>query len=276
MAVLQYLERKGDYVQAIINDDPTIVGYNFPIWSILINSLTGISYVKIWNNNIDWIINSNLVTNQWKYVEYYNEDFFTSVLWWSTAWAGASVAIANNPINSFMGTVSLSTWTTNTWRATLATNNNLVLLWQWNDFSQNVIYLPALSTLAQRYTIRHWFWDNLGWDHTDWVYFEYDEWTAWNFWRICTASNTTRTKTTTTVPVVATTPYYLFIKINNGTQADYYINSVFVWSITTNIPIIAGRQTWVMSHIVKSLWNTAASVLIDISYAYCIRTTTRF
>ena len=103
-------------------------------------------------------------------------------------------------------------------------------------------------------------------DQQDGVYFEYQSTTSAN-WRICTASNNTRTKTTTTVPVVADQYIKLKLIVNTaGTNVDFYINGTLAGSITTNIPTAAGFNVGPYFRIRNTLLSTVRSAYIDYVY----------
>jgi hypothetical protein len=141
------------------------------------------------------------------------------------------------------------------------------------------IYIPALSTAAETYTLRFGFGDVTNADFVDGAYFEYTDvggGTPTPKWYRCTASNSTRTKTVTTVDAIAGEWIRLKVVVNAaGTSVEYFINGVSVGVVTTNIPTGGGRETGTMYHIVKSAGTTDRAAFIDWVWFHVDLTTSR-
>lgn len=99
---------------------------------------------------------------------------------------------------------------------------------------------------------------------TDGVYFRHDGSTT--DWVAVTRSNSVESVVATGVTVTLGTWYDFWIDINAaGTSALFYINGSLVATITTNIPIAAGRQTGYGVHIVRVSTN-AVDLQLDADF----------
>lgn len=126
------------------------------------------------------------------------------------------------------------------------------------------VRIPVLSVLAQRFIFRIGFGDSVSGEHTDGIYFEYDEATSAN-WRIVTANNTTRTKATSGTAVPTDTWVWLKIIVNSaGNSASFYVNGSEVTNspIATNLPG-STRTFGIVSSIIKSAGTTGRDVDMD-------------
>lgn len=100
--------------------------------------------------------------------------------------------------------------------------------------------------------------DVVGADHTNGVYFEFDQATS-SAWRIVTASSSSRTKTTTAVTASTATWFTMRIEVNAAaTSVAFYIDDVLVGTHTTNIPTAntqpVGVHCFARSGAASSFW----------------------
>jgi len=207
----------------------------------------------------------------------FRDDFISSTVAGDLGWAavnsgtaaGSSVTttFGYDSTNKAYGVVVFTTGTTLSGRANLNLGTDLILFGYGEFFQRWRFALSALSTILQTYQVRVGYIDSTtNAEPTDGAYFEYDTATSPN-WRICTASNGTRTKTTTNTVVQATAFSSFWIYVNAaGTRVDYYIDNIFVGSVTTNIPTGAGRYTGIGIIINKSLGITANLLYLDYFY----------
>lgn len=162
----------------------------------------------------------------------------------------------------------LSTGTTNTGRVAMHKSSNGIVF--GNDIMvcyETPLYIPILSTVGERYLASFSWGDNIvAGDHLDGVYFEYDEATSGNVWRIKTANNGARTTVVTSEPVLANGWVKFRIEVNRaGTEVLFFVNNQFIGNITSNIPILLGRNTDLIYKITKITGLAPRTILID----YC-------
>lgn len=132
------------------------------------------------------------------------------------------------------------------------------------------IWVLALSTITDRYTILNGFSNSANTTITSGAAFIYDEGgvgtgtTASPNWQIITANGGVRTNFVTSVPVNITTWYSFKIETNeNDTEVYYYINDVLVRTETTNIP--AGGVSLIQPYITinKNTGTTNRGIAVD-------------
>jgi hypothetical protein len=132
------------------------------------------------------------------------------------------------------------------------------------------IWVQALSTITDRYTILNGFSNSNNTTITSGAAFIYDEGgvgtgtTASPNWQIITANVGVRTNFVTSVPVNITTWYSFRIETNaNDTEVYYYINDVLVRTETTNIP--AGGVSFIQPiiSINKNTGTTNRGIVVD-------------
>jgi hypothetical protein len=202
----------------------------------------------------------------------------TSNLGWLNTISGAGAAIAAahaanvNATDNAHGVFQLATGTTATGRAAiskaldsihLGTNTRFIQSWRVN--------IPVLSTAAQEFQAAFGFHDGdttANGDCVDGLYFKYNRLTNVN-WLITSAVNSTITNTATAV-AVATGWNWFTIDVNPATNtATFFINGTQVGTIArTSWPTAAGRNTGVLSKIVKTVGTTSVNLLLD---AYAVR-----
>lgn len=170
-----------------------------------------------------------------------------------------------------VGTVRTSTGSTFPARASLSSSTSAFIFGdnEWSFESEEL--LASLSTPTERFQYIVGFLGGVSSiNQIDGAYFLYDEGgistgsAASPNWQIVTASNNNRTFVTTSVPVTANTWDDLKIVVNStGTLVTFYINGVEVGTITTNIPVGAGRNVGYGWGIYKTAGNTARTVDVD-------------
>lgn len=167
------------------------------------------------------------------------------------------------------GVIRLTSGITATGRASAVSATTCILFGSGTYIFEADVQCQTLSTSAQRFTLYFGFGGVSGaGDMTNGAYFQYTD-AASTFWQLKTANNSTRTTVTTSVTVNAGRWYKLRLVVTNDTSVDYYIDNVYVGSITTNIPTVTGRETGVISKIEKSVGTTARTALVDyIKVAY--------
>ena len=216
-------------------------------------------------------------------VEYY-DDFIaaTSVgrLGWTSTVSGTGAAntiVSTNATSNNPGVTQFSTGTTATGRAALGLGTVGFFMGGGVHTQEMLVYIPALSTAAQEYTLRLGLGDLVtGADHVDGVYFEYDRLVNGVNWRCKTANNSVRTNTDSTVAVVAGAWTKLKIVVNNGgTNVDYYVNGALAASVTTNIPVTVARACAPTLIINATAGITAKTLLVDYYYLQQVFTTPR-
>jgi microcystin-dependent protein len=184
----------------------------------------------------------------------------------SSAGGGAGVTLTTS-IFGRIGAVTMSTGTTNSGRTCLNKNSNGVLFGTGVCVLVKNIRFEDLSTAVDRYFFYCGFGDNTAAGNMlDGVYFKYDEGASGNFWVLETSNNSVRSTIITAIPIVADTWYKLKIEVNElGTRADFFVNDVNVGNITTNIPIVAGRNTSILQKIEKTAGSIARLAYTNLS-----------
>lgn len=204
------------------------------------------------------------ISTPYVYEEFYNvpSDIFPTTI------NGAGASVVMNPgTMQRPGQVSLTSGTNSAGRAAIATNQSLLIFGGGGgaDF-EAAVYYPVISVATNRFNTYLGFIDTLTGDQTDGVYFAYEEAVSPN-WQICTASNSTRTKTITSVPVTAATWITVRVVVNFlGTLATYYINGTQVGTISTNIPTTTGQECGAGVALAKIAGGSSRNILLDYIY----------
>jgi hypothetical protein len=179
------------------------------------------------------------------------------------------------------GIARMTSWSTATWRAALASWFEAVSFGWGERFYENSVKVEALSTGTDRYALIIWFFDfNLGVNQIDGAYLLYDEWwvstwsTASANRQYVTSAASTRTFVNSST-AVNTNFNKLCVIINAAwTSASFYVNDTLLWTTTTNIPTGSNRcGFWIQ--VVKSIWTTAVNISTDYIIAQAKRTTPR-
>ena len=180
-----------------------------------------------------------------------------------TSGIGASVLPIQISDAGRSGVVALSTGTTSTGRAAIATNidsecaNGGVILFRAS------FYIPTLSTAIERYVLRIGGGDVVSGDFTDGIYIEYDDSVSPN-WRGCTANNASRTKSNPVAIPVTVGWNTVSIEVSiTGFSATFKVNDVILANNVLNIPKTPARSFGWMLSIIKSVGTTARSVNVD-------------
>lgn len=164
------------------------------------------------------------------------------------------------------GIIQGQTGTSATGRAGIRGNTATLLLGNGEFYWHGIVRIPTLSTSGERYSFRIGTGDADTGEHTDGVYFEYDE-AVDAHWQAVSANNSTRTKTViSSVTVTAGQWYNLRILVNAaGTSVRYFIDNVLVATHTTNIPTATGRETSAVNvTMVKSVGTTSRTWDLDV------------
>jgi len=184
-----------------------------------------------------------------------------------TGAAVTSLAVSETGV---FGTWQLDCGTTTTGRASIyAGNLSAFSLGQGLATLEMKVKLPTLSTVSEEYIFRIGFMDATSGNGTDAVIFEYDRLGSGGSgsWRVRTRSNTVTSSATTSTTIVGGTWYKLTIVVNAaGTNVDFYIGGTLQNSITTNIPVGAGRELSVVAQFTKNgAGTTSRTAVLD----YC-------
>jgi len=175
---------------------------------------------------------------------------------------GASVVIVPGLVGR-PGIIQQSTGTTGSGRASTLSQATCILFGSGSYIYESEINLPILSTPSQRYTFYAGFGGiSASGDMINGAYFQYTDASS-NFWQIKTSTASVRTTTTTNSLVTAGTWYKLKIIVTDISTADFYINDIYVGSITTNMSSATGRETGIIVKIEKSNGSSPSTSLID-------------
>lgn len=198
------------------------------------------------------------------------EDFIASTIAGQTGWAattagtGAGVLQATSLFGR-QGVNSLTTGTTATGRTSISKSTSNIIFGNGLILLEMSIRLEVLSNATDRYIYYAGFGDNLvAGDHTDGVYFEYNEGVSGNFWRLKTSDNNTKTTVITPTAILANTWYNLKIEIEpNGGRADFFVNGENVGNINSNIPTGLTRNTGHLLKIQKTAGVATRTCYVD-------------
>ena len=188
----------------------------------------------------------------------------------STNGTGAVVAsYAGTETTGKTGVLRMSTGTTTTGRAGIGTNLGCMNPNGMITTVHTCIYIPALSTAAQEYSIIAGFFDAISQiNQTNGAYFTYDRANS-IYWRMNTAKASSITTTDTGVEV-ATGWTLLRVELDGvNTEARFYINDTIAGTVTTNIPTEATETFGFGEGIIKSAGTTNTHMLSDfVSFSF--------
>ncbi len=189
-------------------------------------------------------------------------------LGWTAVNSGTGAASATNTtsVNNLgrPGIMSLTTGTTATGRAALHLGTVTTQLDGGAIEYRTNVFIPSLSDGTNTYLLRVGLGDQTtATDFTDGVYFEYVSGTSLE-WRIATASNNTRTKVNSGT-LVATNAWQnlRFVVEEDASSVEFFVNSISVGTVSTNIPIGTTRLLGPIYVLAKSLGTTARLVYFD-------------
>lgn len=167
------------------------------------------------------------------------------------------------------GVWQLNTGTTAAGRVFILSRVDSLILGANLTRSGTILRTGALSTGAQRYTIRSGFYSiNLPNVIIEGVGFEYNDAENGGRWQAI-AHNGTETSVDTGITVAANTWYNLEFEVNAaGTSIEYFIDGVSVATIVTNIPTGTGFGLFYNTHIMKLIGTTTTPLYVDHYYIY--------
>lgn len=187
--------------------------------------------------------------------------------------------------NDRIGIARHATGTTATGRTAMRLSSSAIRFSGGTYFFETMVRVPTLSTPAERFQFIVGFADTeTAANQVDGAYFLYDEGgvstgsTAAAYWQTVTVSNSSRTFNTslTQTTVTANQWYRLGIEVNaTGTSVAFYIDGSLVATHTATIPTASGRETSVMSLLIKSVGTTSRNVDVDYINAVAELTTAR-
>lgn len=161
------------------------------------------------------------------------------------------------------GMVSLSTGTTSTGRAAIATNIDSICADGGVIVYNTRVYIPVLSTAIEEYILRVGGGDVVIGDFVDGIYVEYDRSVSVN-WRGCTANNGSRTKTSANPAPVVVGWNKISMEVSvNGFNATIKVNDITIANNIVNIPKTPARSFGLMFSLIKTVGTTNRSVYID-------------
>jgi len=154
------------------------------------------------------------------------------------------------------GIVTLTTTTSSSGTGSASSLNTSVLFGgaQYSLWSR--VRLDTLSDATDTYTVTAGYADSGA--VIDGCYIRYSHSINSGKWQgVCTA-NSVSTTLDLGITVAISTWYKLLVVVNaTGTSAEFFVNGTSGGTITTNIPTGAGRQTGIVTRIVKSAGTTA-------------------
>lgn len=185
---------------------------------------------------------------------------------WSTQINGTGAVISGIAVGSLnaLGIFSLDLGTTIAGRAALYSSSSgvasNVLLGLGRARIQAKAAIHTLSNATDSYTTRVGFIDNSGSESTDGVFFRYTDGVNSGKWQAVCRSNNVETANDTGITPVADTWHLMTVDVNAaGTSAAFSIDGSVVQTITTNIPVGAGRELGYGMLAIKSAGTTATS-----------------
>lgn len=204
-----------------------------------------------------------------------SEDWTANIYQGNYSWiqtlsgTGTNTTIILTEVNSTslkaIGEVQLTTGTTAVGRVCLSQS---LIGWRLDNLENSIqewrVYIPTLSTSTQEYAL------SIGWlntasalAQTAGLYFTYNRLVNGTNWQAVSTA-TTSTIVDTGVAVGTTNFVKLRIETNNAlSQARYYIDGVLVATISTTLPVGAGRVVGPGAIIVKSTGTTPSLLNID-------------
>lgn len=194
---------------------------------------------------------------------------------------GAGQTVVATTDQNEVGIAACATGTTATGRAVASMPASTLRFGGGEWTIEQRIWIPDLSTSAERFTILGGFFDVLtSPNQADGAYILYDEGgvstgsTASANWQLVTCSNSTRTFTTTSTAVVEDAWIYLKTVVNAaGNSVSFFINGINVGTHTTNIPTSSGRETSYGHGILKSVGLLSRFVRCGYTAVQCNYTT---
>lgn len=187
----------------------------------------------------------------------------------TTSGTGAGISFATQPIvnDRRHGVVTLTTGTTTTGRCTYS--NGLTNYIYGNNgplVFDRIFYIPTLSTAAQEYTLELGLGDNTGGTDysTNQIQFVYKRTVSINWLAITTnGGSPNRTITDTGVPVTTGWHWARIIPDPSLNACYFYMDTVGLGGITTNIPTPTTAIMGDMIKIRKTVGTTPATVSQD-------------
>lgn len=160
------------------------------------------------------------------------------------------------------GILSFTTGTTVAARLSIFSYATSIVFGSGTYTTEACINIPTLSDATNRYVLYVGFGDTFGsvGDNADGAYFQYSDSGSLN-WQIKTANAGVRT-TVITSNVVSVGWVRLKVAVVN-TTANFYINDIFVGTISTNVPSATGRECGIYVKLEKTLGTTARTLLLD-------------
>lgn len=195
----------------------------------------------------------------------------------SLASTSSSGPLGGTDVKDHPGIVSAVIATASTDYLYLGSGSGVILFGGGKYQAMTLMGFSALSTGSEEYIYRFGYLDGTAnSDSTDGVWIEYDRTVSVN-WVMVTASNSTRTRTASTVPVVAGAWILLKVAVNDtGTLAEFFVNGSSIGTIDTNIPTGTGRSTGEKMFFGKQVGNTSRIAYHDFLSWECDLTTARF
>jgi hypothetical protein len=240
---------------------------------------TTAGYLEYFDSFWGWMPINN--SNEWKRrngTEYFNDfgqnNSFSDGVFQTFPLNGGG-ALTTNPLpntNDYIGYQGLSTGLAINGGNGIRTDLNAGRFFNFSCGRKSFIsriWVLALSTVTDRYTILNGFSNSTNSTMTTGACFIYDEGgvgtgtTASPNWQIITANGGVRTNFVTSVPVNITTWYSFRIESNaNDSEIYYYINDILVRTEITNIPV-ASIGTQPIIAINKNTGTTNRGIAVD-------------
>lgn len=193
-----------------------------------------------------------------------------------TSAAFSSVATGSD---NAVGLLRAALGTTATGRASIGSPNLAVLRFGLGVATfDTILRLAALSTATDTYSIRAGFIDSITGESVDGAFFRYTHSVNGGRWQSVCRSNNVETAVDTGIAVVAGGALIDMKVVVNaaGTSAAFTIDGTVVATITTNIPVAAGRETGYGVMALRSVGTVAINCYdcdaLDVQYDF---TTTR-
>jgi hypothetical protein len=180
---------------------------------------------------------------------------------------GAAFSVLAVGAENAIGILRFAGGTVATGRGSIASPNFTSLLFGKGiaRFS-STIRQPVLSDITNTYTIRAGFIQSITAESTNGAFFRYTNGVNSGRWQAVTRTNNAETAVDTGIAATANTWIALEIEVNAaGTSALFKINGAVVATITTNIPVAAGREFGYGVSCIKAL-GTVAVNMMDCDY----------
>ena len=236
-------------------------------WSDTAGSLTE---AQVWNLLYGGQLSGSMSQENVVY-EFWNGLTGTPFTAYTTGTGAAVGSYAGAETTGKVGVVLCNTGTLATGRAGFGTNLTSLLPSGLVLSAASMLYLPALSTSAQEFSVFMGFFNSITTLLQDnGAYFEYTRTKGMN-WRMNTAKASSRTEQDTGVAVVAGSWVLLKVVLNGATSiATFFINGVPVGTINTNIPNVPANTFGFGCGILKTVGTGQAylgSDFVSLSYA---------